>query len=455
MIIPPRIVRLAEDVSLSPQTPRDVVRLIEAVKNLSTPTLIRSHDDLENLDPDTIITDPDGTVRRVSDDTSASALFPLIVLATGDQVREAQAQLKSVSTPETWKPVPGFGGRYSVSDHGRIKNSRTGEQVAPRIFGSRTSPGVRLRAENGKYKDRTLSRLVHEAFIGPVRGPVTHLDGDKYNASVDNLSSGKVPSKTHCHRGHELISANLRRAALHKGKRECLACDRARSFTHLHPDLADEFDGVADHYFENIRSGITRPYPRAEQPVDSLPEDERGPWKPVPGFESRYAVSAHGRVKNIRYGNPLKPRFNRNDKHGRLQVRLYDAEGKVKARLVARIVYEAFHGPLPNGYETYHINGDVSDVAATNIASRSAQERARASKPQSHCKRGHELTPPNIQLRKKGYRVCSACARARKYIAAHPDMSIGLDALSDHYYTNIMNGTSLPFRDAPLPGAGE
>jgi hypothetical protein len=97
---------------------------------------------------------------------------------------------------EIWKDIKGFEGIYQVSDLGNIKSlnridvrglNRKGKAKRGRInrYGY-----IQVQLwKNGKSIDKSLHRLVAEAFIpNPQNKPeVNHKDGDKQNNSVDNL----------------------------------------------------------------------------------------------------------------------------------------------------------------------------------------------------------------------------------------------------------------------------
>ena len=82
-------------------------------------------------------------------------------------------------------------------------------------------------------------------------------------------------------------------------------------------------------------------------------------WKPIKNYESIYDVSNYGRVRSLKDGKVriLKPHKTTN---GYLQVCLYK-DGKEKRFLVHRLVWEAFNGTIPEGYEINHINEDKTD----------------------------------------------------------------------------------------------
>ena len=121
----------------------------------------------------------------------------------------------------------------------------------------------------GKNKIRYVHSLVAESFIGPrPEGmEVCHNDGDPTNNHLDNLrygtSSGneldKVrhgthynAAKTHCPLGHELFTENIPTSIAKLGRRQCLACVRARAQVNYHPELKPQLKALADSYYQEI-----------------------------------------------------------------------------------------------------------------------------------------------------------------------------------------------------------
>lgn len=100
-------------------------------------------------------------------------------------------------------------------------------------------------------------------------------------------------------------------------------------------------------------------------------------WRPVPGFEDHYEVSACGQVKRIapastpdgrghggtRLGRVLKPA---QTSSGYLTVSLF-VRGKSTPTLVHRLVTAAFLGPRPDGHEVNHRDGDKRNNVVANL----------------------------------------------------------------------------------------
>lgn len=153
-------------------------------------------------------------------------------------------------------------------------------------------------------------------------------------------------------------------------------------------------------------------------------------WKPIPGYEGIYEVSAQGRVRSIDRldargrrirGRVLKPETNR---YGHLQVGLWSGGEKCKA-YVHRLALLAFIGPPPEGMEGCHNDGNPSDNRLENLRwdTRSANmldkvlhgTHHHANK--THCPAGHEYTEANTYVYSKSRggldRQCRACHRER------------------------------------------
>lgn len=99
---------------------------------------------------------------------------------------------------EVWKDVPGFQGKYQVSDQGRIRscaspNGRGDWLEVPRLM--KPTPNysgyrvVTLSMPDGRRVQKRLHCLVLEAFVGPRPEGLqaAHCDDDKSNNRLSNL----------------------------------------------------------------------------------------------------------------------------------------------------------------------------------------------------------------------------------------------------------------------------
>jgi len=154
---------------------------------------------------------------------------------------------------------------------------------------------------------------------------------------------------------------------------------------------------------------------------DDLPEPEPERWLPVIGYEGLYDVSDWGRIRSLP----------RRTTRGGLMKLIADGkgywvvsltrEGKQRRFFVHRLVMEAFTGPLPEGMEIRHLDGDPGNNRLPNLRygthSENMQDTIRhgtnRNAAKTHCPRGHEYTPQNTLLLKSGSRVCRACFRER------------------------------------------
>lgn len=158
------------------------------------------------------------------------------------------------ATAEHWRPVPGYEGRYEVSDQGRVRSwvSRPAPRLLSAIPLSNRYVSVAL-SRGGFTKQQLLHRVVLAAFVGPCpTGMETrHLDGNRTNNRLTNLAYGTPREngldrvrhgtgynhnrlKTHCIRGHRFDEANT---LMWRGERRCRTCAReaSRVYYRAHP----------------------------------------------------------------------------------------------------------------------------------------------------------------------------------------------------------------------------
>lgn len=98
-------------------------------------------------------------------------------------------------------------------------------------------------------------------------------------------------------------------------------------------------------------------------------------WRPVKDYEGLYEVSNFGRIRCLDHwrdtytgGYIQKSRILKAGKNsnGYLQVNLYK-DGKGKMLYIHRLVWEAFNGSIPDGYEVNHINEIKTDNSLWNL----------------------------------------------------------------------------------------
>lgn len=154
---------------------------------------------------------------------------------------------------EEWREIPGFEGRYAVSDQGRVKSlarvvvergprgavrQRPARVLAPALNSS-GYPQVVLYDADRKPRSKRVHCLVLEPFVGPRVGDMEgcHNDGVKTNNTLPNLRWDTKSANTvdryrhdpptlasHCRRGHPFTAANTYVAR--SGKRRCRTCIR-------------------------------------------------------------------------------------------------------------------------------------------------------------------------------------------------------------------------------------
>lgn len=109
-------------------------------------------------------------------------------------------------------------------------------------------------------------------------------------------------------------------------------------------------------------------------------------WNPVYGFEDSYEISTEGHVRSLERRNEknhhiYKSQFiktrgeiwcpamegKRNPAYGRYaRVDLWK-DGRRTTKNLARLMWESFNGPIPQGMTIDHINGEKSDNRLDNL----------------------------------------------------------------------------------------
>lgn len=147
---------------------------------------------------------------------------------------------------ETWKTVHGHEG-YEVSDHGHVRNVRTGRILTPMWNGR-----AKVRLSTNPRVDRDVAHLVAEAFLQPcpARPYVMHRDDNPQNNAVANLRWG-----THQENMRDMAAKG--RGGLQKLTAADVAAIRSRrSAGERGRDLATTY-GVSEQRICDIHKGRT------------------------------------------------------------------------------------------------------------------------------------------------------------------------------------------------------
>jgi hypothetical protein len=94
--------------------------------------------------------------------------------------------------------------------------------------------------------------------------------------------------------------------------------------------------------------------------------------------------------------------------------------GNTGGRLVHRLMYEWFNGPIPDGLEIDHLCSVKHCAAPAHLEAVTHAENRRRAVDKPHCQRGHEWTQENTYRSPAGNRYCRQCQRAayQAWIAA-------------------------------------
>ena len=113
---------------------------------------------------------------------------------------------------ETWKDIPGYEGRYQVSNTGKVKSMNYGRTGVPGImtpYDNRGYKCVHIRNAHKQRKMHYVHRLIWETFVGPIPEglQINHKDENKINNSLENLEV--VTPKQNLNFGTRNIRASL------------------------------------------------------------------------------------------------------------------------------------------------------------------------------------------------------------------------------------------------------
>lgn len=92
-------------------------------------------------------------------------------------------------------------------------------------------------------------------------------------------------------------------------------------------------------------------------------------WKPVREFPNHYEISSLGNLRRTHaYREHLigKLRKRQHDKSGYV-VYMLSVDNKVRLRYAHRLVADAFLGPIPDGYDVNHKDGDKANSSLSNL----------------------------------------------------------------------------------------
>ena len=151
-------------------------------------------------------------------------------------------------------------------------------------------------------------------------------------------------------------------------------------------------------------------------------------WRDIPGWEGYYQVADDGRIRSVdrvtkrpQGDLPIKGRAIRpaKNKAGHLWFNVC-REGRRKKMYVHRAVATAFIGPVPDGMEVRHLDGDPENNRVDNLTYGTRSENMwdrvhhgrHPNAAKTRCVNGHAFDADNTYHRRNGRgRECRKCRR--------------------------------------------
>lgn len=154
-------------------------------------------------------------------------------------------------------PAPWLG--YEVGDRGSVVSLKSGRPRRLSWVKTRGGyPSVNLRTVDGKRCFVNVHRLVMLAFEGPACGlHVRHLDNNKMNASLANLTYGTVAENIADSVTHGLVPSGDRHYACRISGSDIDAMRRRAAAGELYRDIARSF-GISKRYVGQLVRGERR-----------------------------------------------------------------------------------------------------------------------------------------------------------------------------------------------------
>jgi hypothetical protein len=125
---------------------------------------------------------------------------------------------------ETWKEIEGYGGRYQISNYGRLWNVATQSMMKPQLKKTGYLQ-VNLMKPNKKMVSERVHRLVALYFCEKPDGcnVVNHIDSNKTNNNAENLEWTTVSGNTkHCYEHNEKFRKQVNENAIKAAQKTIL-----------------------------------------------------------------------------------------------------------------------------------------------------------------------------------------------------------------------------------------
>jgi len=260
--------------------------------------------------------------------------------------KDISVTLKLLFDEEVWRPVVGYEDRYKISSHGRVW-SNIKNIVMSIIHNEHCYIGL---SKDKNKKHRPISRLVAEAFLGPIGDnlEVYHINGDKLNNRLNNLEITTHRKNTQRMHNNGLIE---------QFKRPVLQYDKMMNFIQRFESIreAGNILGIREKNIQEVCSGRQK---TADGFIWKYEEENKVDIEDVEGRVldeyPNYIITKEGEIYSKNYSSFLILKKN---KKNYVRTQLINKKGKRCSKFVHVLVAKAYIPNPENKPIVDHING--------------------------------------------------------------------------------------------------